>query len=394
MLPVEVHVHRNLHPRIWSRGVTPPRDTGSMDTPTNADRDRRAADLSQRAALVRRVGWAPYESVWSAGEVLGVRAVLGEPGALAAAVELWAPTLWGIAAAEAESRCGYPRTHRWLRRLRASEQVAEELTGTEKAQGRALRAATAEWGSAMRSGDPDERHAAGEQFFQLMQQYDPRTTRDKLHVPDDAGPYRDGLVRILSRIPAGWGRWISCDAGWYPIVVALEEQLAEIDPAYEVHQCKEKFGTLRYYYSASEGVPEDDRKRMDELVDAAEVATETTCEKCGEPGELHRASTSWMKTLCPHCALLAGRGYRPAHERVDALTPDLPGIWKVTDADGSYAIWDLRMREVTPGDGDRGRIVAVPVWPRVGERSLVVVERDGVETEIVSELVAVIERVR
>lgn len=394
-MPVPLQVHRNLHPRIRSRSVGGPGNTGFMpiEPPSNADRDRRAADLRARAELVRRDGWAPYESTWSSGEVAGVRAVLGEPGALTAAVELWAPTLWGVAVAETESRCGYPRTHRWLRRLRASDQGPEELTETEKAQGRAMRAATAEWGSAMRGGDPEERKAAGEQFFQLMQQYDPGT-RDKLHIPDDAGEYRDGLVAIMRRIPEGWGRWISCDAGWYPILVQLDEALAAIDPAYELHQVKEKFGTLRFYFCASEGVDDEDRKRMDNLVDAAEDRSETTCEKCGEPGELHRAASSWMKTLCPHCALLLDRGYRPAHEQVRELTPDLPGIWKVTCSDDSYAIWDMRMGEVTSGGGDRDRIVSVLVWPQVGERSLVVVERDDAESELLSGEITEIRRMK
>jgi hypothetical protein len=40
--------------------------------PTNADRDRRCADLLQRAELVRTYGWEDYRAVWSAGEVAGV----------------------------------------------------------------------------------------------------------------------------------------------------------------------------------------------------------------------------------------------------------------------------------------------------------------------------------
>ncbi|WP_176138317.1 hypothetical protein [Mycobacterium sp. D16Q16] len=82
--------------------------------PTTEDRDRRAADLSERAGLVRANGWFDYVNVWSAGEVLGVRAVLGEPDAVDAAVELWAPTLWGTAAAEADARTGYASTRRWF----------------------------------------------------------------------------------------------------------------------------------------------------------------------------------------------------------------------------------------------------------------------------------------
>ncbi|MFT9663683.1 hypothetical protein ACM0CQ_15710 [Mycobacteroides abscessus subsp. abscessus] len=82
--------------------------------PTAESRDRRAADLRERAELVRRDGWEQYENTWSSGEVLGVRAVLGEPGALDPAVELWAPTLWGVGAAEADARTGYQSTRRWL----------------------------------------------------------------------------------------------------------------------------------------------------------------------------------------------------------------------------------------------------------------------------------------
>jgi len=74
---------------------------------------------------------------------------------------------------------------------------------------------------------------------------------DALHVPDDAGEWREGLERILRRIPDGWGRWISCGPGWYPIVVRLADEIATILPEYEIHQVKEKYGTLRFYW----GVP-------------------------------------------------------------------------------------------------------------------------------------------
>jgi len=66
-----------------------------------------------------------------------------------------------------------------------------------------------------------------------------------LHVPSDAGEYEDILRALLERIPDGWGRWIQCGAGWYPILARLEERPREIDPDYRVLQIKEKFGTLR-----------------------------------------------------------------------------------------------------------------------------------------------------
>lgn len=77
-------------------------------------RDRLAQFLREWAARVRGGGWDDYENVLSTGEVLGVRAVLNEPGAVDAAVAVWAPTLWGIAEAEADAAAGYPRTRWWL----------------------------------------------------------------------------------------------------------------------------------------------------------------------------------------------------------------------------------------------------------------------------------------
>lgn len=70
---------------------------------------------------------------------------------------------------------------------------------------------------------------------------------DDVVLPDDAGVHAAGLARILNRIPAGWGRWISCGPGWYARLVELDKEIATILPEYEVHQVKEKFGTLRYY---------------------------------------------------------------------------------------------------------------------------------------------------
>jgi len=46
--------------------------------PTHADRDRRRADLINRARLVRAHGWDDYRAVWSIGEVVGVAALLGD----------------------------------------------------------------------------------------------------------------------------------------------------------------------------------------------------------------------------------------------------------------------------------------------------------------------------
>jgi hypothetical protein len=174
-----------------------------------------------------------------------------------------------------------------------------------------------------------------------------------VHVPEDTGEHVEALRGILLRIPDGWGRWISCDRGWYPLLVELDGQLRALLPNYVLHQVKEKFGGLRYYWDSGEDVhdPEDpepptpvrdsneaerDRwsqqhdawsERLDayrqtpegqariadlqrriklgeKLVEAAERRAGVTCELCGATGVLHRtpADSHWYKTLCPACA--------------------------------------------------------------------------------------------
>ncbi len=134
-----------------------------------------------------------------------------------------------------------------------------------------------------------------------------------LHVPEDAGEHADALRGMLARIPDGWGRWISCSRGWYPLLVELDEQLRALLPNYVIHQVKEKFGGLRYYWDPGEEVDDDLERRVElakQLVDSAEKRAGVTCELCGAAGQLHRTQAGRYKTLCPDCA---GReGYVPA----------------------------------------------------------------------------------
>lgn len=121
-----------------------------------------------------------------------------------------------------------------------------------------------------------------------------------LRVPDDAGDYDVALRSLLERIPDGWGRWIGCGPGWYPILARVEERLNELDPDYRVHQIKEKFGTLRFYWEGD--IPDGDA-----IVDEAEADSARTCELCGGPGR-RRSKGGWLKTLCTACAVAHGYG--------------------------------------------------------------------------------------
>lgn len=126
-------------------------------------------------------------------------------------------------------------------------------------------------------------------------------SRDGLHIPFDAGAQADALERILRRIPGRWGRWIRHDAGWYPVSIACDRQLAALDPNYVVYQVKEKFGTLRFYGEPSVGRRAELWDRFTAITDAAERASAVVCERCGECGGPRRLPY-WVKTLCVMCA--------------------------------------------------------------------------------------------
>lgn len=346
-------------------------------------RDRLAQFLREWAARIREEGWSDYEQLLSTGEVLGVRAVL-DPAAVDEAVPVWAATLWGVAGAEVDAACGYERTRAWFAALREPE--IEELTETEKARYTAARAASADLRDALDSGDSEGKRAAFDQLMQTLGNMDPDETLDKLHIPDDAGEHRDGLIAIMRRIPPNWGRWISCERGWYPIICQLDADLAELDPGYELHQVKEKFGTLRYYFRTE---VDNARDQMRALVRAAETRCEATCELCGESGARHVNGRGWLKTLCPSCA--AAEGYEPIGELVNDLTADHRGVWRVSCYGGDpISIWDLNRAVVHIGGTQHqdAEVLAPPSVLRTWRVRLV----DG--TEIESGLIAAIERVR
>jgi hypothetical protein len=69
----------------------------------------------------------------------------------------------------------------------------------------------------------------------------------------------------------------------YPILIP------EPIPQVTLDQVKEKFGTLRFYYSGG-----DDYIRG--LVSMAESMSGVTCETCGKPGT--QTSGGWIKTVC------------------------------------------------------------------------------------------------
>lgn len=77
--------------------------------------------------------------------------------------------------------------------------------------------------------------------------------------------------------------------GWKKLLELLHTDISAVDPAYEVVQVKEKFGSLRVYL-----VNENDE--IEQLLHTALVRSQYICEMCGEPGEV--GGQYWVKTLC------------------------------------------------------------------------------------------------
>jgi hypothetical protein len=95
--------------------------------------------------------------------------------------------------------------------------------------------------------------------------------------------------------------WYGCIApdGWKDIVLKADEMLSFIDPDYEIHQIKEKFGTLRYYYGSTVTYGSVQSDIMRAIETWAESRSAFTCETCGKFGELRELS--WIRTLCDEC---------------------------------------------------------------------------------------------
>ena len=78
-------------------------------------------------------------------------------------------------------------------------------------------------------------------------------------------------------------------AGWYGLIKNLIVELLEVGWDKEVHQVKEKYGTLRFYTGGA-------TDKMYEIIREYERASAVTCEVCGEVGQIRPGG--WVATLC------------------------------------------------------------------------------------------------
>jgi len=79
-------------------------------------------------------------------------------------------------------------------------------------------------------------------------------------------------------------------------------------PQVTLDQVKEKFGTLRFYYTGGDDI-------IDGMVRMAESMTGVTCEECGNPGE--QRGGGWIHTYCTPCELARDLARQKANEEYE-----------------------------------------------------------------------------
>lgn len=92
--------------------------------------------------------------------------------------------------------------------------------------------------------------------------------------------------------PPGWYGF-ACGAGWRDILDRAFTALRAVGWNGEIHQIKEKFGTLRMYVAG------DGKDALNDIIHTAEQESASTCEECGKEGRLR--SGGWWHTYCDTC---------------------------------------------------------------------------------------------
>lgn len=90
-----------------------------------------------------------------------------------------------------------------------------------------------------------------------------------------------------------------CGPGWSGLVAPIVAHANEIGVT--ITQVKEKFGCLRVYFDPGQS----DTDKLEDMIDAAELASATICEMCGAAG-LRLSKGGWQKVLCKQHAIELG----------------------------------------------------------------------------------------
>lgn len=130
----------------------------------------------------------------------------------------------------------------------------------------------------------------------------PRVFGRGTHAPDQS------VGTVYWEFGYGWDTLIENLAAAIDREIERDPSLTEGDMPFHIQQMKEKFGTLRFYYSGG-------NDRIHGLVNLTENLSASVCEVCGTLGTLCKKSGgSWVKTLCEDCANRMGYEAFPEDE--------------------------------------------------------------------------------
>jgi len=137
-----------------------------------------------------------------------------------------------------------------------------------------------------------------------------------MNIHNEDQKYNEFVETLKERCPNMFDNlWssIECDEGWWPLIEVLSasiqnhilttnqqrQALLESNPynrpipdevvPVQIDQIKEKFGSLRYYYTGGD-------ECIAGMVNLAEELSARICERCGNPGKIRTGG--WLKTLC------------------------------------------------------------------------------------------------
>ena len=110
----------------------------------------------------------------------------------------------------------------------------------------------------------------------------------------------DGWFNILDQLMGNIQHhidWKEKQRNWaieFNSKAAQEEMrvVPESIPQVTLDQIKEKFGTLRFYYTGGDDI-------IDGMVRMAESMSGVTCEECSAPAQTH--GPGWIRTMCEPC---------------------------------------------------------------------------------------------
>lgn len=119
--------------------------------------------------------------------------------------------------------------------------------------------------------------------------------------------------KLRPRVGKGWYGVVT-PGGWDWIIEKIDNNLSTLDSKYEIHQVKQKYGTLRFYYEPSENVSSEIREVMNSVVELGEILSAATCEECGNCSlygtkdfkqdhsvKLRTERKYYWRTLCDSC---------------------------------------------------------------------------------------------